>query len=1107
MAQRIARRGSSSAPRDRSLGSALAALLVAAFVAMTGLPAALAADETLDQATSATAEPSVPAEDAAPIDEAAPADETAPAEVVVPVERVAPADTTLPLAEQTPGEASTQTADAATDSSLGSDATITPFATGYATVRVFVGGNRLPDGTVEPVADARLALWSGGDNVAQMPPGVITPNLVPAQGTLTSSLSGQSWGVCTSSTLGVCEFQIPIGTGAGEIAAGTQLWVVAHQAPTGWAFHSGGLGIGNTAEAVADYWINWQYRFRTDPLQAGVVYDSTSLLPDALSSDPNRGFFRNGKESEATPFTYRAAMLTLTTGRFSLRRDNPSFSSQCRVDVALVVDTSGSIGTDMTNLKSGLGQMIDAFRGTDSRISLFSFSTSSPGLSSFDAGTGVGVEETQHRDLAYVTTQAQADALKATYADWAAFGATNWDAALRAVADHYQANPEAKPDLTVLLTDGNPTVAVDSAFEDFGNRTSLRDIDEGIFSANRLKSDGARIHAMGVGTLTDYSDLNLKAVSGGGQETLPYGDYSKVANYAAAATALKKLANVSCGAEVAVQKMIVPAGGDIDDAVAAPAGWEFTADPLAADASIAGGLPGLQSTDATGAASWPLAFASPTGETPVTLHETQQQGYELVPVNGQNAVCVDDGGAPVATTNTGDSTAPGVKITAVGVDDKVTCTFYNKVAPIVGELRVKKKVVPFGGTTADGVLADGWTMAATTTDAGLTITGSPQSTGATTTGTATFPLSFAQPNTSPVVTVQETQQAGYKLLPVNGDVAECFDVTTPASPEALTVSTSAGNTAALPSFDVAVDSGSTVECTFYNIALPANSVEVIKEVQAPDGTWHDANDASDYPQWLAGSEVPYRFTVTNTGDQTLTDVVVTDDKVDLAALNPLPAGLTLLNGEAVIASLAPDDSVTIAYTLTLADGAESPWVNTACVSAEDPADPTTPLEPCDPAGITVSTGSVTWEKVDSATPGNHLAGSEWELTPLDGNGGAATGAAVSVQDCTGTGCAGADVDERAGYFQVEGLSAGWYRLVETWAPAGFVLDETPRYIQVTQAASDVNVGVITNEQSGVPAIPLTGGVGALGFTTGAGLLAAAAATLALWQRRRAVRVG
>lgn len=294
-----------------------------------------------------------------------------------------------------------------------------------------------------------------------------------------------------------------------------------------------------------------------------------------------------------------------------------------------------------------------------------------------------------------------------------------------------------------------------------------------------------------------------------------------------------------------------------------------------------------------------------------------------------------------------------------------------------------------------------------------------------------------------------------------------------------------------------------------------NSVTIKKWVLDRAGNWHDANDVDDYPAFRTGDTVPYQIVVHNTGDEPLRNLEIGDDRVDLAALDPLPAALVLRDGKAVIPELLPgwENRAVIDYRVPVVAGTPAGGlVNTACVIPEpvDPEDENGPSvaaeQDCDPAGITVLPSSLSWEKIAAGTPEvERLSGSVWQLTPVDASG-EPTGDPVIVEDCVANApedCDGSDVHPGAGRFTVDPLEDGRYRLVETRAPAGYQLDPTPRYIQVL-GATDFGAPIENEPQEG-PVLPLTGGVGSLGFWVGAGVLGALVAAGLLRQRLRAAR--
>lgn len=131
------------------------------------------------------------------------------------------------------------------------------------------------------------------------------------------------------------------------------------------------------------------------------------------------------------------------------------------------------------------------------------------------------------------------------------------------------------------------------------------------------------------------------------------------------------------------------------------------------------------------------------------------------------------------------------------------------------------------------------------------------------------------------------------------------------------------------------------------------------------------------------------------------------------------------------------------------------------------------------------TGSLTFEKrakQGAAATGDEplLSGSEWELTNTTTND------AWTITDCVGNSPADCerlahnDTDSRAGIIQVTGLPLGTYELVETKAPAGYVLDATPTTFTIDADNPDVTFAgakAIYNTLQAGPTIPLTGGIG------------------------------
>ncbi|GGO96795.1 MSCRAMM family protein [Actinomyces gaoshouyii] len=162
---------------------------------------------------------------------------------------------------------------------------------------------------------------------------------------------------------------------------------------------------------------------------------------------------------------------------------------------------------------------------------------------------------------------------------------------------------------------------------------------------------------------------------------------------------------------------------------------------------------------------------------------------------------------------------------------------------------------------------------------------------------------------------------------------------------------------------------------------------------------------------------------------------------------------------------------------------------------------------------TRTTGAVTWKKVDGDS-NKALAGSEWTLT------GPSFPAATVITDCDSGDCkakaAGAtyyDADPAPGAFRVEGIPADGaaLALTESKAPAGYWLDNTAQAFSITIGADGAVVNHVfddpfPNYKSPVPALPVTGGIGADFFYLGGlglGLTAVIALVTRRLRRRRA----
>jgi Mg-chelatase subunit ChlD len=524
---------------------------------------------------------------------------------------------------------------------------------GYATIVVEVGGDRNGLTAIDGLAGVKLTLWDGNQN------GPTTER-------------SEDWATCTSDADGTCVFEVPI-TGAGGVGNSFRPWVVQESAPDGWFMNTAfRTGSGSTSDSQET---NYQFRL-DDELESGTTYRSTVT--------GNNGFMvASGDENRSA-----------SGGTWQVSRENPTLPAQCGLDIALVLDLSGSVANQrqLNNLKAAATSITNSLVGTQSRAALFSFSTSSPASGATQ----------NYPALTSVATQAQANTFTSRWQNWSATGGTNWDRALATVAQ-----ASATYDVVVVITDGNPTFY--QSEEGPGYFTRVREMENAVFSANAIKAEGTRVLAVGVGSgVTDSTTgLNLAAISGiqlysSESENILTADYFQESTYKAAAEAIRAMALGNCASTVSVTKMIAPEdteGEDVTGAVTAPAGWTFTA---ATDEATLSSSTETTIADGTGTVNFPLEMESTTSSATVTIAEEQQTGYTLVTQDEARAVCTRlDTGAGVTVTND-PASSYGFSVDVPSTTG-VACTVYNRApSPQASVVLEKQWVINGASPVADG---------------------------------------------------------------------------------------------------------------------------------------------------------------------------------------------------------------------------------------------------------------------------------------------------------------------------------------------------------------------------------------------------------------------
>ncbi|WP_066582009.1 DUF7927 domain-containing protein [Cellulomonas timonensis] len=480
-----------------------------------------------------------------------------------------------------------------------------------------------------------------------------------------------SWATCVSDADGDCSFVVP-GTNLTGPNRDRRFWVVQTGAAPDYEITTT-LGTGDNGE------VSTPYRFRTGTvLRSGETYSSTSSFMIG-TGDTNS---------------------VASGGIWATTRDNPAIPAQCGLTVALVLDLSGSTAGSFDALKTAAQEMVDALAGTNSQIALFTFATTAP------AAPGANLPVTPVSTAAgAATVNAAIDALPTPV------GGTNWDRGLYQVAASTTGF-----DTAVVVTDGNPTFYGNG--EGPGFFTRFREVENGIFSSNTVKSQGTNVTVLGVGAgLTGPPD-NLAAISGPVQGV----DYFRETDYSAAAAAFRALALAGCAGSVTVVKNVIPstnAAGDVSNATPA-GGWTFDATVSTPPGTVAPASG--QTADVTGALSF--ALTDNTDATRLQLVETVQPGFSIEQVDGANAVCTDlNTQASVAVDNVTEGFSLPVPPNAA-----ITCQVYNRSPASAATVVVDKEWVINGGDPVpEGNQLEGLQASleldATTTPWGVTVSG------------------------------------------------------------------------------------------------------------------------------------------------------------------------------------------------------------------------------------------------------------------------------------------------------------------------------------------------------------------------------------------------
>jgi hypothetical protein len=324
---------------------------------------------------------------------------------------------------------------------------------------------------------------------------------------------------------------------------------------------------------------------------------------------------------------------------------NPALPDQsCGLDIALILDNSGSIGNNLGENPPKIpaaGTMKNAFDGFVNMLS---------------PATPVDFSVTYFNTQAHYTLQTFSSdpsvVASAINNVPSAGGSTDWEDGLIKAQQTLTASG-LEPNLIIFASDGDPNRYSINGTQGNGNGVDANALNAAITEANTIKKNGTRIITLGIGSAVNQT--NLVAISSGDA-------YYSVANFSNLAETLRDIAVKLCGGSITVTKMIDDGNGNSTPA----SNWNFTVNP--GNLTVTTGSNGNDEGKANIAVDQDGTYS---------VTEQPEPNYAFV-----SATCAPDG-----------QTGSNGSVTGIGVDSQkiVNCVFHN--TPYA-HIIVKNKVVP-----------------------------------------------------------------------------------------------------------------------------------------------------------------------------------------------------------------------------------------------------------------------------------------------------------------------------------------------------------------------------------------------------------------------------
>ncbi len=647
---------------------------------------------------------------------------------------------------------------------------------------------------------------------------------------------------------------------------------------------------------------------------------------------------------------------------------NPEIADSCGTNVALVLDASGSIGSNERNVRTAGEAFLDALADTGSTARVLQFASLSEQLApqtevtaaSLQAG---GVFRTAlnryynpkpPRPSNVTIHRYDGNGNPQSPTNWRVENGsnqyTNWDASLAQAGQ-----PQVLPiELVLYITDGDPTAFdFDQAGDPFdpgpppdvGMNTDRGDaaattLDRAVQEANRLKGAGARMLAVGVGAALNnpQSEARLTRIAGpqvvrdgdlAGVSSLNDIDVALVTSFDDLAQFLRSVVNELCSPSLSIRKLAQ--SSDSADYLPAP-DWDIRVTPSVTGGTFTWVLPDtdpavlancdatspasrLCPTDGTGLVNFQWEPDPETANTSAVVEETLRSGWSAGRSNGDDWRCTlknEDGSEEIES---GDLTGSPPSF-SLDVDPQqiITCNIYNSFEYNPG-IELDKL------------------------DAPVQVRGDLGAPGSTVTSTFTV-RNTGNAALSSVELVEDRCTPQYQSGDIGNDgvldndpaetwIYTCTRVLSSSPGTSPTIVTNTARVGAVDPAGTAVSDTATAR-----VAVYAPAITLTKSASVP-------TVALNVP-----TAVTYNYLATNIGNMPLTDVTVKDDlgPSDCLSVAPvLPATPPI--------TLAPGASQEFSCTTTLTATTTDPIENVADVVG-------TPQFPPPPAGISGPNGTV-----------------------------------------------------------------------------------------------------------------------------------------------------